>query len=232
MATTEDRAAAPGHGPAWRRRTAGEPRWHSGLPVLAAAVLQVVLPDAVVGAPRYLLPAVEVALLVVLLVSHPNRITERSRRARALSLTTLAAIAVSNGWSEVLLVQRILAGHSGAAGPLLAAGAAIWLTNVIVFGLTYWEFDRGGPADRALGTGPCPDFVFPQMQTQDPHLVPPDWEPAVADYLYLSFTNATAFSPTDVLPFSRWAKLLMMVQSAVALAVVVLVVARAVNVLG
>jgi hypothetical protein len=169
---------------------------------------------------------------VVLGVVNPFRIDRRSRLQRLLSLTILAVVALSNGWSEVLLVQRILAGHSGAAGPLLAAGAAIWLTNVIVFGLTYWEFDRGGPADRALGTGPCPDFVFPQMQTQDPHLVPPDWEPAVADYLYLSFTNATAFSPTDVLPFSRWAKLLMMVQSAVALAVVVLVVARAVNVLG
>ncbi len=93
-------------------------------------------------------------------------------------------------------MQRILAGHSGAAGPLLAAGAGIWLTNVIVFGLTYWEFDRGGPAARASGEPHCPDFVFPQMQAHDPHVVPEDWEPFLADYLYLSFTNATAFSPT------------------------------------
>jgi uncharacterized membrane protein len=188
-----------------------------------------VLPDPVVGAPRYLLPAVEVALLVVLLAVNPFRIDRPSRIQRMLSLAVLAAIALSNGWSEVLLVQRILGGHSGSAGPLLAAGAAIWLTNVLVFGLAYWEFDRGGPAVRASGERAFPDFLFAQMQT--PELAPPEWEPALADYLYLSFTNATAFSPTDVLPLSRWAKLLMLVQSAVALAVVVLVVARAVNVL-
>jgi uncharacterized membrane protein len=119
-----------------------------------------------------------------------------------------------------------------AVGPaeLLVAGAAIWLTNVLAFALLYWEFDRGGPAARAAGTRTHPDFLFAQMQS--PKLAARDWEPYFADYLYLSFTNTTAFSPTDVLPLSRWAKLTMMVQSAVALVVVVLVVARAVNVLG
>jgi uncharacterized membrane protein len=221
--------AASGRAPAWRRRTAGEHRWPAALAILAAAVLQVVLPDAVVGAPRYLLPAIEVALLLVLLANNPFRIDRPSRVQRTLSLAVLAAIALSNAWSEVLLVHRILAGHSGAAGPLLAAGAAIWLTNVLTFGLAYWEFDRGGPAVRAAGERDYPDFAFPQMQSKD--LAPEDWEPALTDYLYLSFTNATAFSPTDVMPLSRWAKLLMMLQSAVALAVVVLVVARAINAL-
>jgi uncharacterized membrane protein len=222
--------ALEGAGPAWRRRTAGEHRWPAALAILAAAVLQLVLPDPVLGAPRYLLPAVEVALLVVLAAVNPFRIDRPSRVQRMLSLAILAAIALSNGWSEVLLVQRILGGHAEAAPPLLGAGAGIWLTNVLVFGLAYWEFDRGGPAVRASGERAFPDFLFAQMQT--PELAPPEWEPALADYLYLSFTNATAFSPTDVLPLSRWAKLLMLVQSAVALAVVVLVVARAVNVLG
>jgi hypothetical protein len=222
--------AARGRVPAWRRRTAGEHRWPAALAILAAAVLQLVLPDPLLGAPRYLLPAIEVALLVVLAAVNPFRIDRTSRVQRVLSLAVLTAIALSNGWSEVLLVQRILGGHSGPAGTLLAAGAAIWLTNVLTFGLAYWEFDRGGPAVRASGERAFPDFLFAQMQS--PELAPPDWEPGVADYLYLSFTNATAFSPTDVLPLSRWAKLLMMVQSAVALAVVVLVVARAVNVLG
>jgi hypothetical protein len=232
VGTQEEGApAAPRAGaPAWRRQTAGEHRWPAALAILAAAVLQVVLPDPVVGAPRYLLPAIEVGLRVMVVAVNPFRIDRPSRIQRMLSLAVLAAIALSNGWSEVLLVQRILGGHSGAAGPLLAAGAAIWLTNVIVFGLAYWEFDRGGPAVRASGERAFPDFLFAQMQT--PELAPPDWEPAIADYMYLSFTNATAFSPTDVLPLSRWAKLLMLVQSAVALAVVVLVVARAVNVLG
>jgi uncharacterized membrane protein len=222
--------APEGTGPAWRRQTAGEHRWPAALAILAAVVLQLLLPDPVLGAPRFLLPAVEVALLVVLTAVNPFRIDRTSRVQRMLSLTILAAIALSNGWSEVLLVQRILGGHAEAASPLLGAGAGIWLTNVLVFGLAYWEFDRGGPAVRASGERAFPDFLFAQMQT--PALAPPEWEPALADYLYLSFTNATAFSPTDVLPLSRWAKLLMLVQSAVALAVVVLVVARAVNVLG
>jgi len=198
--------------------------------ILAAAVLQVVLPDTVSPGPRFLLPAVEVGLLVLLVAVNPFRIDRTSRVQRMLSLAVLAVVVLSNGWSEVLLVQRILGGHSSAAGPLLAGGAAIWLTNVLAFGLAYWEFDRGGPAVRASGERPFPDFLFAQMQ--NPEMAPPDWEPAIADYLYLSFTNAAAFSPTDVLPLSRWAKLLMLTQSVVALAVVVLVVARAVNVLG
>jgi uncharacterized membrane protein len=127
-------------------------------------------------------------------------------------------------------VRQILTHGAVTPGRLLAAGAAIWLTNVIVFGLAYWEFDRGGPAVRAGGREAFPDFLFPQMQ--DPAVAPPDWEPAFADYLYLSFTNATAFSPTDVMPLSRWAKLLMMFQSGVALILAALVIARAVNVLG
>jgi hypothetical protein len=227
----EDAAAvARDRVPAWRRRTAGEHRWPAAVAILAAAVLQVVLPDPLVAAPRFLLPAVEVALLVVLVAVNPYRIDRTSRAQRMLSLAVLAVIALSNGWSEVLLVQRIVGGHAGTAGPLLGAGAAIWLTDVLVFGLAYWEFDRGGPAVRAAGERAHPDFLFAQMQT--PEMAPPDWEPALADYLYLSFTNATAFSPTDVLPLSRWAKLLMAAQAVVALTVVVLVVARAVNVLG
>ena len=103
------------------------------------------------------------------------------------------------------------------------------LHNVVVFALWYWELDRGGPVARAQATSQYPDFVFPQMLT--PELAPTHWESAFVDYLYLSFTNATAFSPTDVLPLSRWAKLTMMVQSAVSLATVALVIARAVNIL-
>ena len=112
---------------------------------------------------------------------------------------------------------------------MLRNGGAIWLTNVIVFALWYWEMDRGGPAARACGTHEYPDFLFTQMTA--PELVAKDWEPAFLDYLYLSFTNATAFSPTDTLPLSRWAKMTMMFQSAVSLVTVALVVARAVNVL-
>jgi hypothetical protein len=112
---------------------------------------------------------------------------------------------------------------------LLATGAAIYATNVIAFGVWYWELDRGGPFDRAQGMDPHPDFLFPQMTA--PHLAPPDWEPLFVDYLYLSLTNVLAFSPTDTLPLSRWAKSLMAFQSVVALSTTALVIARAVNIL-
>jgi uncharacterized membrane protein len=127
-------------------------------------------------------------------------------------------------------VADLVAGRAGTdAVPLLLTGGGIWLTNVIVFALWYWEWDRGGPMARVLGQRQYADFLFAQMQ--NPESAPPDWEPAFLDYLYLSFTNSTAFSPTDVMPLSRWAKMLMMLQSSVSLVTVVLVVARAVNIL-
>ncbi len=105
----------------------------------------------------------------------------------------------------------------------------MWVTNVIAFALWYWEFDRGGPVHRAAGTVQHPDLMFPQMAS--PQLAAADWEPYFTDYLYLSFTNATAFSPTDVMPLARWAKMAMLVQSAVSLSIGALVIARAINIL-
>jgi len=140
------------------------------------------------------------------------------------------AISIANLYSAAHLVDALIQGTSReSAERLLLTGASIWGTNVIVFALWYWEFDRGGPVARALARKPYPDFQFVQMQC--PELTPPDWEPYFVDYLYLSFTNATAFSPTDVLPLSRWAKLTTLVQSAVSLMTVALVIARAVNIL-
>jgi uncharacterized membrane protein len=130
----------------------------------------------------------------------------------------------------VRLVELLLTGGRAIpASELLTVGANIWLTNVIIFALWYWELDRGGPGARATGTDPNPDFLFPQMAETaiDFH----HWEPEFVDYAYVSFTNAAAFSPTDTMPLSRWAKLAMMLQSAVSLVTAILVVARAVNVL-
>src|SRR3954468_8155384 len=220
----------PAGAPAWRRPTRGEHRWPAALAILAAIALQLPLPTSITPTGRLLLPLVEAVLLVVLVAADPFRIDRESTVLRMLALANLLFIAWINGWAVVLLVRRILLHEPITPGRLLIAGGCIWLTNVIVFGLAYWEFDRGGPAVRASGRRSVPDFLFAQMQS--PELASPEWEPQFADYLYLSFTNATAFSPTDVLPLSRWAKMIMMVQSAVALTVVVLVVARAVNVLG
>ena len=215
---------------AWRRRTRGEHRWPASLAVLVAIALQVVLPDRAVPQLRYALPVLELLLVVALLVANPFRIDRESRVLRGAGLALSALVGVSNGWSAALLVVDLVAGTPIGPAELLLVGAGVWLTNVIAFALLYWELDRGGPAARAAAGRPHPDLLFPQMQ--NPELADPDWEPGFGDYLYLAFTNATAFSPTDVLPFSRWAKLAMTVQSAIAFVVVALVVARAVNVLG
>jgi uncharacterized membrane protein len=218
--------------PAWRRRTRGELRWPVSVTVVVAIVLQILLPDqlSLHPLPAWLMPTLEGGLLVGLAVSNPVRIEHRARFVRWASLVLIFLLTAANATSAVLLVREILTGHAGSsAGPLLASGAAIWATNVIAFALWYWEFDRGGPVHRAHGTFQYLDFLFPQMTVND--LTPPDWEPYFVDYLYLSFTNATAFSPTDVMPLARWAKLTMLVQSAVSLALAALVIARAINVL-
>jgi hypothetical protein len=216
--------------PAWRRRTAGEPRWPVTLSVIAAIVLQFVLPDQLDLLPRYLLPGLEAALLIGLIAANPVRIEHRSQLVRLASIVLIFLITAANALSAVLLVQAIVTGTAGSrAVPLLASGAAIWATNVIAFALWYWEFDRGGPVHRAHGTFQYTDLMFPQMVS--PQLAAPDWEPQFVDYLYLAFTNATAFSPTDVMPLSRWAKLTMQVQASVSLVLGLLVIARAVNIL-
>ena len=225
-------AAQDIHLPAWRRKTRGELRWPVSVTVIVAIVLQILLPDqlSLHPLPPWLIPALEGALLVGLAISNPVRMEHRSRFVRWASLVLTFLVTATNATSAVLLVRQILTGHAGNhAGPLLASGAAIWVTIVIAFALWYWEFDRGGTVHRAHGTYQYLDFLFPQMTIND--LVPPDWEPQFVDYLYLSFTNATAFSPTDVMPWARWAKLTMLVQSAVSLALAALVIARAINIL-
>ncbi|GGU49469.1 hypothetical protein GCM10010211_12050 [Streptomyces albospinus] len=215
--------------PAWRRVTKGEPRWPSTLAVLVAVALQFQLPERLAIHPEWLLPTLETALLIALVAANPYRIERASKLYRWAGLVLIAMISAANGWSAVHLVMGLVRGTEGNdAGPLLATGGSIWLTNVIVFALWYWEWDRGGPVARIHAVRTYTDFLFPQMQT--PELAPEHWEPQFPDYLYLSFTNATAFSPTDVMPLTRWAKMLMLLQSAVSLLTVVLVVARAVNI--
>jgi hypothetical protein len=218
--------------PAWRRRTRGEQRWPVTASVIVAIVLQIRLSDRLTSPlPHLLLPVLEIALGVGLIIVNPVRFERRGMLARTASIVLIMLITAANAVSAVLLVRAILKGLPGTAtaAPLFASGASIWATNVIAFGLWYWEFDRGGPVRRAEGLAQHPDLMFPQMAS--PELAPPEWEPYFVDYLYMSFTNATAFSPTDVMPLARWAKVTMAVQSSVALLVGVLVIARAVNIL-
>jgi uncharacterized membrane protein len=214
--------------PAWRRRTEGEQRWWVALAMLVAVILQTLLPDRFSVHPRYLLQAIELVALAGLVISFPSRMVRRNARARAFSQLVLGLVALTNGISVVLLVHQITAGGHLPPVQLLLGGAEIWFTNVIVFGLWFWEYDRGGPGSRAQGVAEVPDLLFPQM-TDD--RLARDWEPEFFDYLFVSYTNATAFSPTDTLPLSRWAKLLFMAQSAISLVTVALIAARAVNIL-
>ena len=219
------------HVPAWRRRTAGERRWPAAIAVTGAAALQLSLPARLAMPPRFLLPALEMLLLIGLIAADPGRIDRREMHLRVTGIVLTAAVSLANIVSAVRLVSELLRAQpiADSAARLALNGGSIYLTNIIAFALLYWELDRGGPAARTHGVDAYPDFLFPQMTS--PELAPPEWEPNFADYLYVSFTNATAFSPTDVLPLSRPAKVAMALQSAVALATVALVIARAINVL-
>ncbi|MBV8542105.1 MAG: DUF1345 domain-containing protein [Pseudonocardiales bacterium] len=216
--------------PAWLRVTRGENRWPVAVAIVVAIGLQVALPDRLALQSRWLLPGLESAMLIGLIIASPVRFNRESTALRVAGLTLTGLLSLANAWSATLLILGLVAGTEGKdAGPLLSTGVAIWLTNIIAFAVWYWQFDRGGPAARAHARRPLPDFQFVQMQ--NPDLAHPEWEPQFLDYLYLSFTNATAFSPTDVMPLSRWAKLTMLGQALVSLVTLALVIARAVNIL-
>ncbi|GAA2810567.1 hypothetical protein GCM10010441_39060 [Kitasatospora paracochleata] len=230
-ALLEPRAVAPAPEPAWKQPTEGEERWAVTTAILVAIALQLYLPHRLTLQPHWLLPALELALLAALYAAHPHRRLDRtSPLLRTLSLGLVAAMSLANGWSAAKLVHELLT-VGGSSDPLglLGTAGAVWATNVIAFALWYWEWDRGGPAARALGRKDYPDFLFPQMQ--QPGTAPDNWAPYFVDYLYLAFTNATAFSPTDTMPLTAWTKRLMLLQASISMVTVLLVVARAVNVL-
>lgn len=219
------------HVPSWLRPGDPESRLPVLIAIVAVIVLQRAIPEQYTVVPRWPLIALEVALLMVLLVLNPVRLTRSTTIGKWASLSLTAAITVDNTLSAAILDYRILTGQvSNSPELLLGSGAAIFVTNVIAFGIWFWELDRGGPFARREGAQPYPDFLFPQMT--DPHNAKPDWRPMFVDYLYVSFTNSVAFSPTDTMPLSRWAKLMMAVQAIVATTTLALVIARAVNVLG
>jgi len=196
---------------------------------VAAIALQLLLPDRLTAGPSWLLPALEAALLVGLVVATPRELEHEHLLRRRVALGLTALVSAANITSLALLTHELLHHGSPNGRELIVSGALIWLTNVIIFGLWYWETDRGGPGRRAAGHDAPPDFLFPQMQ--DDQIEPLDWRPGFIDYLYVSLTNATAFSPTDTMPLSVTAKSMMGLQSIVSLVTIGLVVSRAVNIL-
>jgi hypothetical protein len=202
------------------------------LAVLAAGGLRAALPSQLRnGDARWVFIVILVALLTILVVGDPGRIDRDSTWLRVMTGTLIGLISAVNAVAAVRLVAGIINAvkFSTNANVLLASGGAIWLSNVITFGLWYWDLDRGGAAARARGSGHPPAFIFPEMTNAE--YVGPGWYPRFLDYFHLSFTTATAFSPTDVSAIKPWAKLMMMAEEVISLLVAILVVSRAVNIL-
>jgi hypothetical protein len=210
----------------------GESRWPIAIALLAYMAaniaLRVWLPHE--GAIRvpWLVPAVEATLLVALLVGDPGRRARRAHWGRPVAVLLVVVLVLAALWATAVLVYDLVEGKGVTNSPseLLASGAVVWFGNNLAFALLYWLMDSGGPVARLRNPAPV-DFAFTQHMS--PELASPGWRPVFLDYLHLGFTNATAFSPTDVMPLSHRAKYTMLVQATVALALFGLIVARAVN---
>lgn len=207
-----------------------EPVWHVQITMLAAVGLQLLLPDRYVFGSRYALIAIELVLLLAMSFTTPKEriFKSLSRRINVFLLIGLSGLA--NGYSLIEVANKLLQSGKVANGhELIMTAVNIYLTNIIIFALWYWEMDGGGPGQRTMAPKHEQDFLFPQNQNED--YKHPHWQPTFIDYLYVSSTNAMAFSPTDTLPLSRRAKLFMLGQATVSLIAIALVAARAVNIL-
>ncbi len=215
-----------------------ESRWEAAPAVLVVIALQLLL-AAVSRTHHWLVwvfswwvwlvpvPA-ELLLLVPLAWHRPRRRLQQLGLRRAVAIGLLAVVSLANALLIVAVIASLVRGEERSGAQLLLKAVTVWTTNVVAFGLWYWAFDRGGPVRRLQPDPPPPDFQFPQME--NPQLAAPGWQPHLVDYVYVSFTNAIAFSPTDAMPLSRWAKLLMLAESAISSMTVLLVAARAVNI--
>jgi len=208
----------------------GDPYWPAQLAIGVAIALNLALADQVTVGPRYLLPAVELGLLIALVIIAPARATVHRVVERRVALTVTGIVSLVSIVLAVRLVDHLVNGGGTHGRPLVLSGALLWVTNVLLFAVWYWEMDRGGPVARFRDANAMVDFQFPQMDS--PQSAPEGWRPGFLDYLYLSLTNSTAFSPTDTMPLTHTAKAVMAIQEVTALLIVGLVIARAVNILG
>jgi hypothetical protein len=210
----------------------GETRLPAAAAVAVALAAQLLLSPQLLPGPPVVLPGIEALLLVGLILADPNRLTPESRDLRLPALAFIVLVAIGNAWCLVHLIDLLVNG-AGNGRQVLSDAAGVWITNVVVFALAYWESDRGGPLGRAgARAAPAyPDLWFPQDgDARD--AAPPGWKPEFVDYLFVSLTASTAFSPTDTMPLTSRAKLLMGGQGLISLVTIGLVAARAVNILG
>ena len=207
-----------------------DPLWHVHVFIVLTVAMQLLLPSNLVRGPRILIAALELILMAGMTLATPRAKIFTSSVRRSLVVSMIVLISIANVTSLELLIRVILHGDALDGTRLILSGVNVSITNIVIFALWYWEMDGGGPGVRMDNTIPYRDFKFTQMDSSP--YVPKDWFPTFIDYLYLSATNALAFSPTDTLPLTRRAKMLMLLQSLVSISTIALVVARAVNVLG
>jgi|SRR3989344_4458409 len=205
-------------------KTKIEPVWHVQLAVLVAIGLQITLNNSLTPGPKYIVAGFEVLLLIALAVIKPGERSATLRLRRSMAVALIALISIVNIGSLVIIIDTLFNGGDVTGRQLIISAVTIYLTNIIMFGLWYWELDNVEQDQR--------DFLFPQMSAKETATMQPGWQPAFFDYLYVSLTNATAWSPTDTNPLTPRAKLLMGAQSLTSLTTVVLVTARAVAILG
>jgi len=208
-----------------------EKRWPMAFTLLLAMAVPLLLPPRFSLGPSWAVPAVEAVLLAAIVAIDGGRIDRRSAAGRALSLGLVAVlVADAAGVTGRLVVDLVEGGpETNSATDLLKTGFLVWFYTILAFAFVYWVLDGGGPESRFLASSQFPDLAFPAQL--NPGVCPPGWRPEFFDYLYLGFTDATAFSPTDVMPLARWAKFVMTVQAVVSLMILGLVIARAVNIL-
>lgn len=221
-----------------RRAGQGENRLPPAVAVVVAGVTYAVLPASLLFAPRFVIPAVELALLIALLATNPRRMIRQTRWSRLASVVLIVVIILTNLVALSLLIVSLTKSNKH-GGALLVAAMQVWLTNVIGFGLLYWELDRGGPVTRRKARRdelPAADWRFSQDENHDAVIevaitasAKSGWIPILLDYLYLSLTNSSAFSPTDTMPLTNRAKVLMGIEATVALLTSLLVIAHAVG---
>lgn len=224
-----------------RRQHPGEVRLPAALAVVAAVGLYAALPQRLLLAPRLVVPVLELLLFIPLVAANPRRMTRDNRWLRKLSIGLVLLIALTNACALVLLVRALVSGRAEDGSSLLMAAGQVWLTNVLMFALVFWELDRGGPVARTQTSRPglpVADFRFPQDEDHDAigevaarSAARSGWVPGFIDYLYVSVTNSSAFSPTDTMPLSPRVKILMALESVSALMLSVLVIARGVSLL-
>ena len=220
------------------RQEERESRWEASPAVATIIGLQLLL--AIVSLTQHwktwdfswwvwLIPVVpETILLVLLSWSRPHQRLVQLGIRRTVGIVLLGFVSLANALLVVGVIASLVEGQEKSGAQLLLKAVTVWGTNVITFGLWFWDFDRGGPVTRVGADPPLPDFLFPQMQSRE--VAPPHWTPELTDYMYVSFTNSIAFSPTDTLPLTRWAKLLMLSESTISAVTILLVAARAVNI--